>query len=99
MITSNFGMKRFILAQSLAVRGLWQELEVEVIQEHRLLPCSHSLLSLPLYMPQDSLPRRGLTHKGLGPATSVINQEHVPTNLPIGDLMETCSQLRTPLPR
>ena len=32
------------------------------------------------------------THSGMGPDTSIINQENASTNLPTGNLMETFSQ-------
>lgn len=43
-----------------------------------------SLLDLLSYT-QDHLPSDGVTHSGLGPPTSVINQEK-PTDLPMGHL-------------
>lgn len=53
------------------------------------MACSaHFLIST-----QDLLPSRGNTHSELVPSTAIINQEKAPTDLPVGKLIETFSQL------
>lgn len=37
------------------------------------------------------------THCGLNPPSSIINQEHAPTDLPIGQFNGSISQLKFPL--
>ena len=51
------------------------------------------------YISQDHLHKGGTAHSGLGPPTSIINQENAPKGLPTGSLMEAIPQLRFSLPR
>jgi hypothetical protein len=53
----------------------------------------HGLFSLLPYKTQDNQPRDGTTHNGLGPHTSITNQENVLQVCLKQDLMEAFSQL------
>jgi hypothetical protein len=64
-----------------------------------LLACFPDLLSLFSYTTQDYLPRGGTTHSGLGPPTSIINQDSVPHICPQASPIETVSQMRSHLTR
>ena len=46
------------------------------MEEHCLLACSLWLVQLLCYTTLDHLPRGGTTSDGLGPPTSIINQEN-----------------------
>lgn len=51
---------------------------------YSLLACS-SRLAQPIFLYSPELPAKsGIAHSGLGPPTSVTNQENAPTGLPIG---------------
>ena len=73
-------------------RNLKAGADAEAMERAAYWLASTGLLSLLSYRTQDHQPRDGTTHNGLGPLTSVTNEEDALWL----NLMETFSQLRFP---
>lgn len=54
------------------------------LKEHSLLAGPPAGLNLLFYVSMDPLARASTTYSGLGPPTSIINKENIPTDMPLG---------------
>jgi hypothetical protein len=77
-----------------------QELKAGTEAEAMEECCVQGSLTLLAFLDNPGPPAQGgITHSGLDPPTSILNQENVPRTCPQAELMEAIPCLRSPFPR